>query len=314
MSPPEVEPDDEITAARYRQLNERFYAAEPADYLRTRLITLLALAGKPGDVLAILRAGVEHAGVTVRLGDDGEVDAEDLAKYVSIESQVLLHHAAETVVRLFLAHRDYPPCPWVELAGETNFAKFKERVGKEITGVRRDGVLEDEAAWVFIGRRESGPDEDGERWADAKANLGSFLRTLAERWLNDARTYNSLKHGLAVIPGDAVFQLVGDDGNAVRLGEGTSVEILEAGPWVENRREWKVTTKWIDVQECLGLVEVSCLMISSLWQVARFRYLDAEDEGQIFFPAGLKPFDLRGKTSGLHTFSMSLLEEHRGRE
>jgi hypothetical protein len=36
-----------------------------------------------------------------------------------------------------------------------------------------------------------------------------------------------MKHGLAVIPGDALFRIL-DEGKAVRLGEGASVEYLEA--------------------------------------------------------------------------------------
>ena len=48
------------------------------------------------------------------------------------------------------------------------------------------------------------------------------------RWLKDSRVVNAMKHGLAVIPGDALFRILDDEGKAVRLGEGASVEYLEA--------------------------------------------------------------------------------------
>src|SRR6266540_5638184 len=49
--------EDDITAARCRQINERFYRADPAGYFRTRLLTLLTLAGNPEGVLELLRQG-----------------------------------------------------------------------------------------------------------------------------------------------------------------------------------------------------------------------------------------------------------------
>jgi hypothetical protein len=137
----------------------------------------------------------------------------------------------------------------------------------------------------------------------------------AGRWLKDSRVFNAMKHGLAVIPGDALFQILDDEGKAVRLGEGTSVEYLEAREWEKDpggrrtRREWQTTTRWLDIQESLGLVEIGASMIDSLWVVAKHRYLDGDGEVQLFFPTGLKPDNLRGPRSPVHTFSWRLLEE-----
>ena len=46
--------------------------------------------------------------------------------------------------------------------------------------------------------------------------------------MTDSRGVHAMKHGLAVIPGDALFRILDDEGKAVRLGEGASVEYLEA--------------------------------------------------------------------------------------
>jgi hypothetical protein len=176
-------------------------------------------------------------------------------------------------------------------------------------------VLEAEAAFVLFGGRSPRPDEDAARWNDATENLARFLRVFAGRWLKNSHVFNAMKHGLAVIPGDALFQIVDDDGKAVRLGEGTSVEFLEAREWEKDhggrriRREWQTTTRWLDIQESLGLIEVGALMIDSLWLVAKHCYLAGEVEGRLFFPAGLKPDDIRGLRSLVHTFSWRLLEE-----
>jgi len=303
--------DETVTAARYQQLNEQFYAAEPSEYFRTRLLTLLLLAGRTDDLLGLLREGVEHAGVTAKVDADAEIDAASMARYVAVESQVLLHSAAEALIRLLLAHAGSPPCPWFEVSSETSFRRFKKRVEDEVISPRRRGTFEEQVAVVLLGRRQPGPDDDPKRWKEATENLASFVRVLAERWLKDARLYNAMKHGLAVVPGDAVFQVLDDDDKAIRLGEGTSVEYLESTPWENDRRQWQTTTRWLDVRESLGLVEVACLMIDSLWLVAKYRYLRVGGEDRLFFPAGLKPADLRGPRSLVQAFSWRLLEERR---
>jgi hypothetical protein len=314
VSPPQDEPD--LTTTRYHQLNERFYAAEPADYLRIRLVSLLALAGRPDEVLELLRAGVNHGGVTARISDDSEIDQESLSRYVSIESQVLLHHAGETLVRLYLAHRDHPPCPWLELSREKHFGPFKKRVEEEI-GRRRPALLADEVAWIFLGcreaeRSEAERGEDSEAWSAAASNLVLFLRTFVDRWLAESATYNALKHGLAALPGNASLLVADDDGRGHSMADGASIELLTSGRWDDGRRVWSATTRWIDISECLALVEVASHMISSLWQIARMRYADADaGDNPLFFPAKLRPIDLREKTAGARELSIRLLEERR---
>ena len=309
------EPKEDVAAARYHQLNERFYDADPGDYFRIRLSTLLLVAGRSGDLLSLLQEGVAYGRIRAAANVDAEIDATSVARYVAMESQVLLHHAAEAFIRLFLAHSGNPPCPWFELSAETNFGRFKKRVEDELVKPHRREALEEEAAFILLGRRDPVPGEDPERWSNATENLTMFLRVLAERWLKDSRVYNAMKHGLAVIPGDALFQILDDDGKAIRLGEGTSVEYLEPREWEKDergrriRREGQTTIRWLDIQEALGLVEVAGLMIDSLWLVAQHRYLGNGAEGRLFFPDGLKPADLRGPRSSVQTFSWRLLEE-----
>jgi hypothetical protein len=144
------EADEDITAARFQQLNERFYTADPADYFRIRLSTLVLVAGRAGDLLGLLKEGVEYGRIQAKADTDAEVDAADIARYVTIESQVLLHHAAEALIRLFLAHVGNPPCPWFELSAETDFGNFKRRVQDQLVKPRRRGALEEEAAFVLL--------------------------------------------------------------------------------------------------------------------------------------------------------------------
>jgi hypothetical protein len=164
-------------------------------------------------------------------------------------------------------------------------------------------------AWIFLGEAERG--EDSEAWSAAASNLALFLREFAERWLAESATYNALKHGLAVVPGNASLLVADDDGRGHSMAVGASIELLTAGRSVDGRRVWSATTRWIDISECLALVEVASHMISSLWQIARVRYAGADAGDPLFFPADLKPADLRGKTAPFREFSIRLLEERR---
>jgi hypothetical protein len=58
--------DEDITAARFQQLNERFYTADPADYFRVRLSTLVLVAGRAGDLLGLLKEGVEYGSIRAK--------------------------------------------------------------------------------------------------------------------------------------------------------------------------------------------------------------------------------------------------------
>src|SRR5689334_18678383 len=113
---PEMPQDDDEQQA-LRRLNEDFYSADPSDYITTRLRFLL-LATAEDSRLAELLDGIEYEGLAAvhptddeqGEGDPESAQAEKRARlnYLAIESEQLLHHAAETLLRLYLAHRDWP--------------------------------------------------------------------------------------------------------------------------------------------------------------------------------------------------------------
>lgn len=283
--------------AIFDRLNRDFYRADPADYFHTRWLSLVLLAGRPDDVLALLRDGATHGHVHVRI-EGSEIDVNGVRDHVTMDSQVLLHQASEALLRLYLAHAARPLCPWMEVAGETSFGRFKERVRKEILG----GDIRADVKFVFLGvQPPDGHPHDAEAWSGAADNLASFLRVLARRWLEEAHAYNALKHGLAVLPSSMRLQFIAETGTleeARVLGDGPSLDYLECSAWEGNerdgsRREWKRTTTWIDVSESLAFTSVARSMIGSLWTIARARYTGTELAGDIFFPQNLTPSSLR---------------------
>lgn len=296
---------DHLTAT-YRRLNSDFYAADPADYFHVRWLALMLLAGRPDETLSLFGEGITVGHVHAKL-EDPQTDAEGVRDFATMESQILLHQACETLLRLYLAHVGRPPCPWLDLSGETSFAHFKKRVRSEILTADIDQPVAD----VFLGgAKEAFNGLGDEGWADAVRNLTSFLRTFADRWLEEAHAYNSLKHGLAVLPSavQLSFAAEGDPLEQARLlAQGPSLDFLECTPWEGGRRSWRRTTTWIDVSESLAFTDVARSMIASLWEIARMRYTDVDRSGKIFLPRDLRPGMLRSPDrSPGHRWSMSL--------
>jgi hypothetical protein len=273
-----TEPADQI-----RALNEQFYAADPAHYLRLRLASLLVLVDRPEDVEAMVRSGVSYAGVTLvaEANADDEADEDDdefLRRYATAESQVLLHQTAEAVIRLFLAHADAQDCPWLEVAMRSDFGPFKRDVERWILAPGREPILRDAVARVFTGRQDT-PPEGGVEWDRGVEHLVEFVRRFADLWLTDSRLYNSLKHGLAVIPSAALVLI-----DSQVMGDGPSLASLEYERRDGGVRHWSIVTRWIDLQESLALIEVGQQMIGALWAIARARYVVGSGEVPLYLP------------------------------
>jgi hypothetical protein len=282
---------DETLAARYARLNHEFYTADPADYFHVRWLALVLLAGRAGGAIELFKDGVTYGNVVARI-DDASIDPDGIRDYVTIESQVLMHQASETLIRLFFAHAGRPECPWLEVARETNFALFKARVRTqllecstlELTAVTRD---------VFLSIKPSALGLSTTDVDVAVANVTGFLTTLARRWLDEAHAYNSLKHGLAVVPSATSLSFTAEGTNDARLmGEGPTMAYLESER-DGTHREWKQTTRWLDVNEALALTQVARQMIDSLWQIGRARYDSGPKEVRLFVPVGINAQSFR---------------------
>src|SRR5690348_10436328 len=104
----------------FQRLNAEFYRASPHTYFRDRLQMLALRAVNP----TVIDEAVGDEGITwgrLHLVADGHPNAspetaaerEDAhSRFLVAESQVLLHHTAEALLRMYLAHETYPACPW----------------------------------------------------------------------------------------------------------------------------------------------------------------------------------------------------------
>lgn len=256
----------------WRRLNEEFYSGDPAGYFSLRLNMLLLAAGAPDEVHALLAAGVRYEGLISSPLDRSTQARNDLdVAYLLTESQTVLHHVSEALMRLFLGHADGGPCPWIEVAALRNFARFKKQMAV-LASPTWSSDLEDAVPFVFLG----GEPIDRESSAAAQRAVTRLIRHLAGRLLEDSNLYNSVKHGMAVVGSRHAYVSISETGAAAPFigSNGPSVAFMESEVRGD-RRVWSVTRRWTSIRQALWLSQLALSQIDALWAVGRARYLGA---------------------------------------
>jgi hypothetical protein len=278
------------------RLNEQFYRHSPHHYFERRLAAALAVPG-PEEREHPLPQGFHAAAVEAALGGEADFDpasfeADTRELYLAAEATVLLHHAGEALLRLYLAHQGDPPCPWIELAGMKDFRRFKQLVRERLLDVPADR-LRSEVETLFLGGPRPEDDADRGRCDEMVKNCAEFLRVFAHQFLDegDAAIYNAAKHGLAInagrhqlafVPADDARNDPEQERAVAHLIDSLSFNgvTLEALAWVgtSKRGEWHRKQKWVDPARDLAYAYAAVRLMANLWSVARARY---EDGGEV---------------------------------
>jgi hypothetical protein len=308
--PPEI-------AQRYHELNERFYVSAPHEYFTLRLNSLLAIAADVEELNLNLRGkGLEVANIKFAVHADERVDTSQLSQMatkadVTAESQVLLHHASEALVRLYLGHEGRPSCPWLEVAGLFNFREFYDQLKRRFVDPVRPGVLERLVADVFLGLPENHPGSacTDEEWDVAVERLTSLLRHFATTHNESGRLYNSAKHGFAVNPANAAV-FIGDDDGGSFGHSGPSLEFLESTYDAATKtRTWKTTTEWVRIRTSFAFIAIALKMLENLWSVAKAHYLEPSEGLTELWVPEFSPMEVMqsGGELGFNRFSLEVM-------
>ena len=273
------EPDDGDPEPPYFDiLNRQFYQEHgPAEYLLMRLSSLCLIGGEYERFKETFVEGIEFANLPLKMtvveDPDGDLMQSDLAlrdHFVRIEAHHLKHLAIETLLRLFLGHKNLPDCPWYEISRELIPGKFKDKVETQICNVD-ETHLHSEIARVFMGLSGDMSSMSDDQ-LDVILNLSKFIRSFAEDWLRESKSYNATKHGLTAVPGSADFKLIPTSEDLIHLGYGDSLIHLSHGQWEGGRRDWFLTTRWIRIEQAIATIHIIYQMLLPLWSVARARY------------------------------------------
>ena len=282
--------DEELVPPDYDDLNRQFYHENgPGEFLLMRFHALCVIGGAYEPFKDILAEGVKFAGSTLSLVDstddpdstEVESDRAFQQHYIRIETHHLKHLAIETLLRLFLGHKDSPECPWFEISKESDFRKFKETVDTLIVDAGRE-TLQSDVAFVILGH--SGDlTTASEEVSNHSSNLARFLRLFASDWLQEAKSYNATKHGLTAIPGEANLWFGVSPDRMMEMASGDRLTHLSTEGWIDDRRDWAVTTRWIRKEPAVPSIYLTIQMLRALWRVARARYGISEDSGPMEF-------------------------------
>ena len=279
----ELDSDEEV-AARIKKLNVDFYRLDPVNYFLFRLRNLLLSAGRGLELERMLIEGVEVGVFSMRVPDGSKVDSldeeqqEERDAFVTLETEVLLHHVSETLLRLYLTHEQGPACPWISLSRERSPRRFKNKVSGLVKRLQTPEG-EEGLARVLLGNTDrtvfgdSGP--SGEEWTELIDNTRLWLSWFAGYML-DGDVYNAAKHGLGVSPSRTGVK-VEIDGKELAGASGPCLEFLQSVRLDGDQgREWQGTTKWVHWDRLFGAIHIGCQLIDRLWTVARYRYGESE--------------------------------------
>lgn len=272
--------DEQAKTPGFDQQNELFYSQQPTSYFRDRL-TLLGLRAARSDELAdVIGDGFVWGKLHIGGGDDEDLNEDEeetrLTRFVITESQVLLHHTSETLIRMFLAHAGRPQCPWLEMAALMDFKTFRAQVS-ELAASSWPRALRDDVANVFLGGTSTA--EPAPWWDETVDACVQLLQMLARRLNADSNLYNGAKHGMTLIPGEGSLGVFDEAGTPVTGSNGTQLVYLERERVDRGEFKWHQTTRWLNPQQAIWMTTLAISQIEALWTVARWHYLDQPYEG-----------------------------------
>lgn len=261
-----------LAPEQYSELNATLYGSDPASYLRFRLHSLVLMHNEPDDL-----EEVEVIYGSLTMPRQFDFTAEERQRSLAMESSMLVQHAGESLMRLFLAHAKQGPCPWLDVAK----LRFPD-VNAALAEISRHDYAwpSGQVAELFLGGAnvdEAGVDLDTDDWDATVEAHTELLGRVAGRVLRRAPLYNAVKHGLVGAPSERLgWDFTGPDGQQIRIAEGPVVTYVhgkgtEVSPWV-------ATTDQVRIESDFAIVQAITIALTNLWAVARRRYLGVPGE------------------------------------
>jgi hypothetical protein len=266
----------------YRALNAAFYTDEPWRYFERRMLHLAEVAQDPAAAMSDKSFTV--GALTVEMSGAGNIEPDyptPAQSFIAIESEVLLHHAAETALRLIYAHDGGDPCPLMRISELRSFSTFKDWVARLTTS---NAELEAVVRSVFPGSPHG----------VALENLCQWVAMLARHFL-DSAPYNAAKHGMT-LAGGAEQRTIEIDGVELSNAKGASVSWLELWPRDDPARRWARASRLLSVEAFLALIHAITLLIQAVWGQGRHvRFPDVyPDVDELEMPSPIETFQRLG--------------------
>jgi hypothetical protein len=284
---------DPIDEWLLKHVDERFYEAFPRDYFHDSLMLALAALQAPRRTLSVLtedqffRGSDDENVLQLRLDPD-DLDEESYRKTAKLQIVNLYYHTLETFLRLFLAHRPGVDRPWLEMARETEFRKFKSKAAKlaRISATWDGSHTEDEAFRLAFWPERSPDDQDARLLSAAK----EWMRLAASETI-DGPAYNAFKHGLGLQSGEELLAWYpagqdprqNRDAEPVFKADGDALILLRWEKEADGSRHWVRETRWLRLKE-----KISVTFVVHRWYIPALLAVGATR----FLGRDLEPFSL----------------------
>ena len=265
----------DVDPAEFSSLNEEFYRADPAEVIEHRLWMLAAFLADEST-----KAGEQEE---LALSRDEAPSRKDRVQFAALESTLILHQAAETLLRFCLAHWTDAPCPWFEMAKLRQPRVFPQKVAHISSSLDTDatinellrivswsadqGVIEAGVTWGY---------EDG--WERHREGLRELVRHCCSVIRDGADLYNAGKHGLAILPSEKGMSI--GDGDLISV-RGPSLTVIERHVQDGDLR-WAKVTHWVKYKESVAITARIVSAVRSLWECGKNRRVGGGDLSRLW--------------------------------
>lgn len=256
----------DVDPAEFNSLNEEFYHADPADAIEHRLWMLAAFM-----VDESLTAGLQEE---LALSRDEAPARKERIQFAVLESTLILHQAAETLLRLCLAHWSDAPCPWFEMAKLRQPRVFPKKVANIASSLDTDETI-NELLRIVSWSADQAVIEAGVKWGSEgsweqhREGLRELIRHCCTAIRDGAELYNAGKHGLAILPSEKGLSI--GDGDLISV-QGPSLTVIERHVQDGDPR-WAKVTHWVKYKESIAITTLIASAVRSLWECGKNRRL-----------------------------------------
>lgn len=283
-----------LSADNFDPLNREFYSAKPHEYFVRKLNLLLLYAGRADEVDGLLEDGVTYDRLTLTHDPDKEPAADEIKKsrleYVTIETEILYHHAIETLLRLYLAHEGHPKCPWLEISRLRNPGHFKAQLQRRLLSDELDTIEKYERLHpILVGVTPETFPGGPERLSLVLRSIEDTMAMFAGDLIDDAARYNASKHGLAIQANEQGMRLGNEEIPEIMSADGPALTYLEIRAATQRtevgavrKKKWHRVTAWIDIDARLSAIRIAAYLMEAIWGLGRRAVTGEDKDIQVF--------------------------------
>jgi len=276
-------PDVGLAKEQIVELNQEFYSDYFEEYFKIKLLLLGEIITNPELFCDVMNKQKIKIGVLEINPESTNLDKELISKYAKLEMSVTYYHCLETFLRVFLAHIEIKPSPWLEISRETNYKIFKESLITLSEGnfnFTYQGLSSDELiTYVFCGHKQLTEEVDN---SEGVLNAWKEWIKWAAKETITMYDYNAYKHGLAIHSDTRGFSLGNEIEGQIKVSN-DSLKFLSKNK-KEDRWVWEKRVVFTPLDYRGACISIIQSLIRNILTIGKRTYLGTDFESLDFLP------------------------------